>query len=65
MNKAEIPQEQDKKITRIISGKPIISRSGETIGWAVRDGSLDYASPRKEDIWIEIKPKQKKTPKTP
>ena len=43
MNKAEIPQEQDKKITRIISGKPIISRSGETIGWAVRDGSLDYA----------------------
>jgi len=59
MKEIEVPKKQDNKITRVISGKPIITRRGEIIGWAVRDGSLDYASPKKEDVWIEIKPNQK------
>ncbi len=48
MKETEIPQGKDKKITRVISGKPVISREGRIIGWAVTDGSLDYALPRKE-----------------
>ncbi|MEK7532901.1 MAG: hypothetical protein AAB542_00545 [Patescibacteria group bacterium] len=65
MKEMEIPKKRDTKVTRIISGKPVISREGRIIGWAVTDGSLDYMQPGKEDIWIEIKPKQKKTPIRP
>lgn len=49
---------------KILSATPIIDREGKIIGWAVRgDGSLDYMDQRKEDVWLEIKPKTIHRPK--
>lgn len=62
--KEKEPLEQSRKdfgsnrALRIISGKPIIDRDGKIIGFKTCDGSLDYASPIKEDIWIDIKIKK-------
>ncbi len=43
---------------RIIDGKPVIDTEGNIIGYQTCDGSLDYASPIEEDVWIDIKIKK-------
>ncbi len=58
-----ISRHEDSRRPHVIRGRPIVDRMGEIIGWALKDGSLDYVSHGKEDIWIEIKPK--KSPKAP